>query len=153
LDELKTKGIHLTDAHARTDDIDVLIGLDLINQMETGRRVTTAEGLVAVEYVFGWTLRGPIPHYETNTSMLVSSLHIDSAPVHKLWDLDLLGIYDPAFQTTKDEKEALAKKHFLDNVKRKKDGRYSVALPWIGDVQEIPSEPWRRRDSCPTQRN
>lgn len=137
IQQLKMKNIWLSDFCSDSGDIDILIGADLMNQFETGRKVRLSNGLDAIEYVFGWTLRGPVPH-EPSAALAVTSMAVTDASLSQLWSLELLGIQDPATHKSKEEKEEDAKKHFLQNVKRDETGRYSVDLPWVGGTQKIP---------------
>ncbi|GLV38100.1 hypothetical protein CBL_10067 [Carabus blaptoides fortunei] len=75
----------------------------------------------------------------TTVAMNVLSLSVLTASVADLWSLDTIGIRDPVEVKSREESELQAKKHFLDTVVRKEDGRYSVSLPWIAESKAVPS--------------
>lgn len=56
LEELQEKGIRFNDYESRSNEIDIIIGNQYLQQLLTGRRVESRYGYTAVETVFGWTL-------------------------------------------------------------------------------------------------
>jgi len=137
--ELRKKGIWISDISNNSEKIELLIGADSIVGLTTGKEVHLRNGLMAVETVLGWTLIGKQRSAEENVSRYVHSMHVSDASVQQLWDLETLGIRDPVELKSKEEKEMIAKLHFMETVVRGEDGRYSVSLPWIGDKIDIPS--------------
>ncbi|XP_021965025.1 uncharacterized protein LOC110860286 [Folsomia candida] len=138
IQELKQNKISLSDfGRDDTTGIDILIGADQMSQILTKKVLHLKCGLTATETVFGWVIMGPLQRDETIGSILCS--HVKDENVSKLWDLETLGIRDTIETETEAEKEEEAKKSFAKNLKRAPDGRYSVGLPWVNQLQEIPS--------------
>lgn len=71
--------------------------------------------------MFGWTVHGEeskADHsYFTRTT---------SEDYEQLYSLDVLGVED-----RKEFDQEDVKKEFLENIQRKKDGRYQIRIPWI----------------------
>lgn len=61
MDELKSNDIHVNDYESFGEDVDILIGSDLIPFLILDNSITLKCGLKAVKTVFGWTVMGPIP--------------------------------------------------------------------------------------------
>lgn len=144
IQELKKKKIWITDmevAKVENPDIDVLIGSDYWGQLVTGKPIKLNSGLVAVKTLFGWTLSGPVPGYDSrgeSAAMMSTSLLTAQYSVPEMWSLESIGIQDPIDHKSQKEKEAATQQHFLDNVSRNEDGRYKVNLPWILGAPVIP---------------
>ncbi|KAJ8979844.1 hypothetical protein NQ317_007609 [Molorchus minor] len=76
------------------------------------------------------------------TSKLVHDfyfLFINNASITNLWELDVLGINDPAERMTCEETALAAKEVFLETVTIDVDGRYEVRLPWLKGHPALPS--------------
>ena len=118
-------------------EIDLLIGADQIGKFFTGkiRRGEYANGPIASETILGWVLSGPMPSRKKTTLSSVNfvSTHVlrvaaelpsvenEKQPeelLHRLWDLESIGITD---------KETVHES-FERNVSFEK-GRYHVKLP------------------------
>lgn len=128
--ELSEQGIGLSDFNSGQENIDILLGADIASTLFTGNMYRTKNGPVTFETVLGWTLMGKSVDVGHNDStMILHSLHIGNAEIHDLWRLDLIGIHDPTESQSQDQLAAEALKHFQDNIKRTKDGRYEIALP------------------------
>jgi len=131
--ELKDKKIFLNDLGEDEGEIEVLIGSDYYPQWITGRKHFLQNGLVALETSFGWTVSGKLNKVhdepESNVAMQVTSMFLAEANVSELWDLETIGIHEPVEKEV--DKQADAKQHFLETVKRSDEGRYVVSLPWI----------------------
>ncbi|XP_037037370.1 uncharacterized protein LOC119075084 [Bradysia coprophila] len=142
MDELKLKGIFINDMESSGEDIDVLIGADLATHLILDESITLQCGLRAVKTVFGWTIMGPI---QAQTSLVIShsltlvSNQINEMSIQGLWDLELMGIRDPAMLKTQEEKNAEVQMFFNETLHRNKDGRYIIALPWVDGHQQIPN--------------
>jgi hypothetical protein len=140
LKELRSKNIRLSDFESDSEEIEILVGSDYYGKLLTGKIVHLSCGLLAMETVLGWTLSGRVPKMASNFAMfnLFHSLLSLQSSVADLWSLELLGIKDPAQVKTVKEREEQTKEHFLKTVKRSKDGRYYVSLPWIDGTPTIP---------------
>lgn len=142
--ELQRKKIWIGDfekSKLDSQEIEVLVGSDYWGQLVVGKPIRLNCDLFAVKTVFGWTLSGPVPGWrESGVAMACTSLHVGEASVSDLWDLEVIGIRDPADVKSREEKEEGAREHFRRSVVREEDGRYSVAMPWVeGKAPIIPN--------------
>lgn len=132
--ELETRNIKLSDAIEKECPIHMLFGANVSSKLYTGNIYQTESGPVAFETKFGWTLMGISSDDQMtseSTVLLVNSMYIKASSVHDLWNLDVIGIHDPTHVKSKEELTKSALVHFEKNVKRLKEGRYEVALPWV----------------------
>ncbi|OXA37716.1 hypothetical protein Fcan01_27527 [Folsomia candida] len=67
---------------------------------------------------FGWTLSGPISRESNNLAMTCANLVVSQASVTDLWDLETIGIRDPAETKTNEESDQEAKENFLNTITR-----------------------------------
>lgn len=67
------------------------------------------------------------------------SMFVRAARIQDLWNLDVIGIHDMAYVQSKDQLSKSAMIHFNENVKRFRDGRYEVSLPWINGHPTVSS--------------
>ncbi|XP_021966492.1 uncharacterized protein LOC110861672 [Folsomia candida] len=144
INQLQEKNIWFNDFRSDSEEIEILVGNDHYQQLLTRRRITLTCGLTAVETVFGWTLNGRVPEdamqfQDVNSARLMVSMTLSHANVQDLWELDTIGIRDPTESKTKEKRDLDALKQFSETVTRKEDGRYSVTLPWVHGVQNIPN--------------
>lgn len=140
IQKLKKMKIFLTDwemTHVDRVDIDLLIGSDYYEIFRTGKRIQVDAGLYAVETIFGWTLSGSVPDEKSLSSFVTQSYF--GAELSKLWDLEFIGIRDSADLESKTEKDQRVKQELLSHILRDETGRYSVRLPWINGMPEIPT--------------
>ncbi|XP_023310053.1 uncharacterized protein LOC108904648 [Anoplophora glabripennis] len=72
-------------------------------------------------------------------SMISVSLFVNNASITNLWELDVLGINDPAERMTREETALAAKEFFLETITIDVDGRYEVRLPWLEGHPALPS--------------
>ncbi|XP_021947122.1 uncharacterized protein LOC110845069 [Folsomia candida] len=131
--ELANQGVHLTDFTSESPEIEILIGSDYYGKLMTGRVVQLKSGPIST---FGWSLGGKVP--KDDIGMTVTSLFLASMDESKLWDLDVIGITDPAEHLNKENQDKEVKEHFLQSVCREGDGRYRVSLPWMDGRPNIP---------------
>ena len=127
---------------------EVLIGSDYYADLVTGRKHCLQNGLVALETSLGWTLTGKLKEpLEKSCGMLVTSMFVADATVTELWNLETIGICDPAERKSREEKETSVKEHFIQT--RSEEGRYIVALPWTVESPQIQTtEKLQRKDWC-----
>jgi len=123
------------------EEIHILIGSDLRDELMTGRMFKLKAGLFAVEWIFGWTLSGPVPQARVSSygALTISMLTCEERSLPKLWNLETLGIKDSAEKLTQEEHEYRVKKTVQDTLTRDQDGRYVVRLPWIDESVIPPS--------------
>ncbi|GFT29315.1 integrase catalytic domain-containing protein [Trichonephila clavipes] len=113
-----------------------------MGKMLTGRRKVLSSNFVAVETYLGRTLMGKVPQeepLEENLAiMTVLLLFVNEAEISNLWQLDLIGINDPAEKKSTYDIDLQTKKHVLETVTINKEGRYEVCLPWSHDKSFLP---------------
>ena len=135
------KQIYFSDAtkHGETLQVDILIGANFLWEFMSGQIIRGGpQQPVAIKTLLGWTLSGPLKagklHYLSHVNVnFVSSMnksdkqHLDEL-VHKLWDLDSIGIRegDHVHET------------LIDNIHFTGE-RYQVGLPWKVGHGDLPS--------------
>ncbi|GFY63397.1 DUF1758 domain-containing protein [Trichonephila inaurata madagascariensis] len=124
LKELRGKKIHLTGSSCEGAEIDLLIGADVMGKLLTGNVVTLHSGLTDVE--LGWTAFGKQKFCGKDKFTTTLSMHEGNIPLQNLWELEVLGITNPA-KTVK-EREDLS--DFREKMRILPEGRYEVELPW-----------------------
>ncbi|KAL0861187.1 hypothetical protein ABMA27_009669 [Loxostege sticticalis] len=131
LERLNSHGISLTDKLDGPDEVSLLIGADYLGSLLTGEFISLGNNLTAINTKMGWTIQGPVTGVYSsiaNMSVTLNCLsHIDLAD---LWNLEALGIRDPAEQSSKSQHFDNLLKAFEDTIKVNNEGRYEVALPW-----------------------
>ncbi|XP_023237874.1 uncharacterized protein LOC111636777 [Centruroides sculpturatus] len=136
-DELSNMGISLSDCQG---PIELLIGADVAGKLMTGGIQRLKLGLTAIETKLGWTILGHAKEHSVLTEdLIVTSMLIGDLRIPDLWELDILGIKDPAEKQSKEELEQASIEHFERTLKRDSDGRYMVSLPWIEGCQALPN--------------
>jgi len=132
--ELEKKSITLTDVGEASSAIEILIGADYYGLLLTGNVQHLEVGAVAVETKLGWTLigeTGKTKNFVKNwQEFRTTTMSASDYTITQLWDLDTIGVRDPFEVQTQDDAEMEAKTKFLHNLKRDKEGRYFVSLPW-----------------------
>ena len=119
--------------------VDVLIGANFLWQFQEGESIRGGpEEPVAVKTTLGWTLSGPLRGGKltnvstSNVNFVLSQAKHDKhrleESVHRLWDLDSLGIRE------KDE----VHENLIDNISFTGE-RYQVGLPWKVGHGDLPS--------------
>ncbi|XP_054723453.1 uncharacterized protein LOC129233452 [Uloborus diversus] len=124
--ELKRRGIELTDIGPETPPIDMLIGADFLGGILTGRIEVLPSGITAVETKLGWSVLGP----GKKSSINMVSLCMHHSEIQKIWDLESLGITDPTERKTTKELDEETVTFFQETI-RKTGNRYEVVLPWL----------------------
>ncbi|XP_023217501.1 uncharacterized protein LOC111619908 [Centruroides sculpturatus] len=136
-DELSNMGISLSDCQG---PIELLIRADVAGKLMTGGIQRLKSGLTAIETKLGWTILGCAKEHSVPTEdLIVTSMIIGDLRIPDLWELDILGIKDPAEKQSKEELEQASIEHFEKTLKRDSDGRYMVSLPWIKGCQALPN--------------
>ncbi|UYV69271.1 hypothetical protein LAZ67_6003057 [Cordylochernes scorpioides] len=129
--KLKRKKIYIHPSNFRNEEIDILIGSDYF------WTITDREGRRS--------RRGPNCRRDQIRMDAYGAISGD------LWELDVLGIQDPIEVVSKKKRETELKEHFIKKYKRDEDQRYSVALPWKCERNNIPSNleiAQRRLEAC-----
>ncbi|XP_055950873.1 uncharacterized protein LOC129984959 [Argiope bruennichi] len=142
IEEMKQKGITISDVGRKDLKIEILIGADVAGALLTGKVHKLENGLVAVESLLGWTVMGRINYYtsESNVSMpsLITSMLVHSSDIENLWKLEALGITDSKENRSDIELQEAVWYHFHKTLKRSED-RYEISLPWINEKDKLPS--------------
>ncbi|KAJ8916963.1 hypothetical protein NQ315_008363 [Exocentrus adspersus] len=128
--ELRSRGIIVTDAGS-TGPIEILIGADAAGKLYTGTVHALSCGLLAVETKLGWTIMGKADLRGGTVAMNTISLLVNDTSIARLWELEVLGIAEPAAKQSREEMEAAAKQLFMETAKVNDEGRYEVCLPWL----------------------
>ncbi|GFS88750.1 uncharacterized protein NPIL_441981 [Nephila pilipes] len=136
LNELKNKGIILSDPSCKETEIGLLIGADNIGKLLTGDLIELDSGLTAIETKLGWTVIGKLNSNVKNTMLTTSSLHVRNVSVKELWELDVLGITDPFLN--ENAKDKFDSTDFKNKMKILPDGRFEVTLPWKCNTTNLP---------------
>ncbi|XP_070152521.1 uncharacterized protein [Polyergus mexicanus] len=117
IEDLKQKKIFVNDVGEDSPEVEVLIGADNFASLLTGKRKSLRCDLIALETAYGWTLTGELRKYESNnTSLMVCTSMMAKINVTNLWDLELIGIREPALHKSQAEKDTEAQQHFLRTV-------------------------------------
>ena len=145
----------------RSEDIDVLIGMDHYQDVVNGHVTTGDCGPVAWETIFGWVLGGRADADGTATYGHVMFLHARAPQddIERLWTLESIGIESPSFPSKVDEKRSddnAAVEHFEQTCSRNADGRYEVRWPTKAGFEELPTNEGlarKRLERCETSLN
>ncbi|CAG7664104.1 unnamed protein product, partial [Allacma fusca] len=131
--ELKQRKIWISDVETDCKSVDILFAADAIGRIKTGQVRHLKCVLIAVKTKLGWTLMGEVPRSprEERPALVVTSLLNSPSCITSLWQLEAIGITDPAETSTREELERSAKDLFLSTVSDNQEERYQVHLPWI----------------------
>ncbi|GFQ78921.1 integrase catalytic domain-containing protein, partial [Trichonephila clavata] len=113
LKKLREKKIFLSDVNFKSEkclyeesvnDIHLLLGADVAGKILTGKIEHLSCGLVAMQYILGWTVMGKVSNeINLDSSYLTLSLFVNEAKITDLWNLDSFGINDPCEKQSKEE--------------------------------------------------
>ena len=126
------------------EEIDVLIGLDYMQDVIDGKMKKGETGPVAMGSRFGWILAGRSGDSSTQSApSLVNFIRTESPGylLEDLWNMESIGISSKGAcdSDAKQELEELAMKHFEDACSHLPDGRYEVHWPWKPETGDMPS--------------
>ncbi|GBM02147.1 hypothetical protein AVEN_264781-1 [Araneus ventricosus] len=113
LGNLRVNNIELSDVTCNENEIDLLIGADLIGKLLTG----------SDDY--------PV----MDSVQTVLSLYVNNASLRELWDIESLGIREPNEKVSKRKAFDEQLKEFHAKLIVLPDGRYEVELPWKLDAR------------------
>ena len=128
----------------RSEDIDILIGMDYYQDIVNGQVAAGDDGPVAWETLFGWVLGGRAAADGTVPDARVMFLRTGTPEedMERLWTLESIGIETPPLPSKVDEKRAdenAAVQHFEQTCSRNADGRYEVRWPTKAGFEDLPS--------------
>ncbi|GBN01825.1 hypothetical protein AVEN_208550-1, partial [Araneus ventricosus] len=136
LENLRVNNIELSDVTCNENEIDLLIGADLIGKLLTGRCVYFNFGLAAIHTKLEWTVIGKetglysSDDYPVMDSVqTVLSLYANNASLRELWDIESLGIREPIENVSKMKAFDEQLKEFHEKLTVLPDDRYEVELP------------------------
>lgn len=88
--------------------------------------------LILQKTQLGWILGGCLPHYRTQKQKAQCQLlHLDD-DISRFWEIE-----EVTLSKHLSEEEALCENHFKNHVKRARDGRYIIALPFNGKRESL----------------
>ncbi|UYV76227.1 hypothetical protein LAZ67_13003093 [Cordylochernes scorpioides] len=138
LKELKARRIWVPDIGKDDMEIEILLGCDVLGSIFMMKSCVLSNGLTASQTRFGWTLMGECqPGSDVSLAHHVTTMTISESSITNLWNLDVLGIMDPIEVNQRDQRDALARRHFLKTVQHSVSGRYVVSLPWTVEKAKI----------------
>ncbi|KAF8790942.1 hypothetical protein HNY73_005883 [Argiope bruennichi] len=137
LDNLRINKFELSDASCNEDEIDLLLGADLIGKLLTGKCVQLNFGLAAIHTKLGCTVVGKETGLGSSDDEIVVdssvqtvlSLYVNDISLKELWEIDSLGISDPIENISKRKLFDEQLKEFHEKLTVLPDGRYEVELP------------------------
>ena len=140
-------GLQLAEPSGRSslgEEVDVLIGLDHLQDVLDGRMKMGSSGPIAMGSIFGWILAGRMQSTGGGITPVVSNFvhatHRDN--LEDLWTLEGIGISSDGVSggTKKLEEDEEAVRHFLKTCQRLPDGRYECRWPWKeGGAEHLPT--------------
>ncbi|UYV74213.1 hypothetical protein LAZ67_11002500, partial [Cordylochernes scorpioides] len=138
LKELKARRIWVPDIGKDDMEIEILLGCDVLGSIFMMKSCVLSNGLTASQTRFGWTLMGECQQgSDVSLAHHVTTMTISESSITNLWNLDVLGIMDPIEVKQRDQRDALARRHFLKTVQHSVSGRYVVSLPWTVEKAKI----------------
>ena len=124
--------------------IDLLLGMDFYQDVMTGSTRHCKSGPIAMESVFGWILGGRVGSSgEENKQALFIRTVEGSEDLHRIWDLESIGIASPLFASGREEKQTMedaAVAPFESSCTRLDDGRYEVRWPKKENFDSLPAD-------------
>lgn len=127
MEAVRLKGIHLNDQSEATEEVQLLLGIDVAAQIWTGGIVRRSPAFFARETFFGWIVGGiqegvPYPG-EVNSSHMVTSFMLRNLTEEDLWSVEILGVTDESKSQSKEDMEKAVRQHFIETFKSLPDGR------------------------------
>ena len=136
-------------------EIDLLLGMDVYQDVMTGRIRKNKSGPIGMESIFGWILGGRLHSSEEETKRVFFLQTANTSDeLERLWDLESIGVRSPSFASSCEEKqtrEEEAVTHFETTCTRLDDGRYEVRWPKnenFADISEDDSLARARLERC-----
>ncbi|GFW10452.1 DUF1758 domain-containing protein [Trichonephila clavipes] len=116
----------------------MLLGVDVISVILSGRSIKLRSGLMAIGTMLGFTLMGKSSQeVNDNTEVSVSaiqerqlSMFLNQLNVKELWDLETIGIRDPVENIKSEIQHSDMIERFQKDMKILPSGRYEVTLPF-----------------------
>ncbi|UYV71446.1 hypothetical protein LAZ67_8003250 [Cordylochernes scorpioides] len=119
-------------------EIEIIQGCDVLGFIFMMKSCMMSNDLTASQTRFGWTSMGECqPGSDVSLAHHVTMMTISESSITNLWNLDVLGIMDPIEVKQRDQRDALARRHFLKTVHHSVSGRYVGSLPWTVEKAKI----------------
>ncbi|XP_035222808.1 uncharacterized protein LOC118195583, partial [Stegodyphus dumicola] len=120
INELKDRGVSLSDLGSSDREIDLLLGADIVGALFTNKSVRLESGLFLIDTCLGHVLTGKHESFgdsNDDTVLNAISLYVSNYSIKDLWSLESI------------------------------DGRYELCLPFKSDVADLPTNKdltWKR---------
>ncbi|GFY45702.1 integrase catalytic domain-containing protein [Trichonephila inaurata madagascariensis] len=136
--EIKEKGIIVPDLCNSVNEIDMLLGADVISVILSGRIIKFMSGLIAIGTMLGFTLMGKSSQVvNDNTEVSVSatrerqlSMFLNQLNIKELWYIETIGIRDPVENIKSEIQHSDMIERLQKDIKILPGGRYEEALPF-----------------------
>ncbi|GFY37557.1 DUF1758 domain-containing protein [Trichonephila inaurata madagascariensis] len=138
LSEIKEKGIIVPDLCNSVNEIDMLLGAEVISVILSGRTIKLMSGLIAIGTMLGFTLMGKSSQEvndDTEVSVLATreiqlNMFLNQLNVKELWGIETIGIRDPVENIKSEIQHSDVIERFQIDIKILSSGRYEVVLPF-----------------------
>ena len=142
-----------------SEEIDILIGLDYMQDVIDGRIKKGENGPIAMGSHFGWILAGRSGQASTRSAPSIVNFIRTETPdqlLENLWSMEGIGISSEGAgdKSSKGAMEELAENHFDATCQRLPAGRYEVRWPWKLEERELPTNETQaeaRLEACERQ--
>ena len=133
------EGLKLADTPIGNSEVDILIGNDQYGHLITGKMIKTSnEAMIAIESKFGWLLAGSTSN--TRNSNTMGCHRIDTQSAESQLDSILTKFWETNQIPDERNQDDSVMKTFRKTIKfNNTSGRYSVALPWKDNKNDLPS--------------
>lgn len=116
----------------KPDKIDILLGAQVFYSALTGAKKPLASHLFAYSSVFGQLIVGANSSKSPQRAFTLSSIETLKKQIQLFWESE-----ETCTRNQYSLEEKATEKHYISNVKRNNDGKYSVALPLNENVKHI----------------
>ena len=116
----------------KPDKIDILLGAQVFYSALTGAKKPLASNLFAYPSVFGQLIVGVESSKSPQRAFTLSSIETLKKQIQLFWESE-----ETCNRNQYSLEEKATEKHYISNVKRNDDGKYSVALPLNENVKHI----------------
>ncbi|XP_039297948.1 uncharacterized protein LOC120354644 [Nilaparvata lugens] len=118
----------------RISGVDILLNVDVYAMLHLPGQIRLSESCILQNTKLGWIVWGSIPAYKSSVthqhiSNFVSSIeHVSNADIskqlEKFWQIEEIDT-----ESSTPAEHAQIEQHYIENVQRQDDGRFSIALP------------------------
>ncbi|KAF8794459.1 hypothetical protein HNY73_002439 [Argiope bruennichi] len=156
IEEMKQKGITVSDVGRKDLKIEILIGADVAGALLTGKVHKLENGLVAVESLLGWTVMGRINYYSSKSNVSIYPgkdgnirvVRVKTAseelvrPIKKIFPLEIPSSMesDEKNETATLEKENIISESQMNNSVPKLSQKFRTIVTRSGRQIKLPSK-------------